>query len=277
VTNGLLDPVDIPAWAWQRQDARDALQRRDMAALFRFAQAQTGASQARIAVATGVSQGRVNEIINGRRAVTALEVFERIADGLSMPDDARMSLGLAPRAGGRRSTRATYEEIGRIFPGQRAAAGEIRQVAAQARRIDVLAVRGLGLVALNDSLLWPVLAEGQRHGRVFLLDPDCHAARQRAGEIGEPPASFASGIRLATGRLAELAGRPGMDLAVHVYDTRPVWRIIRLDDTLYVSGFASWEGHSSTMYKLLPSAGGALHQGFCRMLDDLAATSKRVA
>jgi hypothetical protein len=54
-----------------------------------------------------------------------------------------------------------------------------------------------------------------------------------------------------------------------------VWRVIRLDDTLYVSGFASWEGHSATMYKLLPTASGALHHGFRRMLDDLAATCTR--
>lgn len=54
-----------------------------------------------------------------------------------------------------------------------------------------------------------------------------------------------------------------------------MWRVIRLDDTLYVSGFASWEGHSSTMYKLLPTAAGALHHGFRRMLDDLAATCTR--
>jgi hypothetical protein len=140
----------------------------------------------------------------------------------------------------------------------------------------VLAVRGLGLVALNDSLLWPVLAGGGKRWRVFLLDPECHAAWLRAREVGEPPAAFASGIRLAIERLEEVACGPGMDLAVHVYGSRPVWRVIGLDDTMYVSGFASWEGHSSTMYKLLPSAGGALHHGFCRVLDDLAATSKRV-
>jgi hypothetical protein len=29
------------------------------------------------------------------------------------------------------------------------------------------------------------------------------------------------------------------------------------------------------MYKLLPTASGALHHGFCRMLDDLAATCTR--
>jgi hypothetical protein len=113
-------------------------------------------------------------------------------------------------------------------------------------------------------------------GRVFLLDPGCAAARLRAGEIGETPGAFSSGIQLAVERLRQLALRPGVDLALYLYDTRPVWRVIGLDDTLYVSGFATWEGHSSTMYKLLPTAGGALHKGFRRMLDDLAATSARV-
>lgn len=190
--------------------------------------------------------------------------------------DARILLGLAPRDGGRRSSWATYEEIGRIFAGQQAAAAEIREVAAQAARIDVLAVRGLGLFALNDSLLREAFTQGPRRGRIFLLDPDCAAARMRAGEIGEHPASFASGIHLAIARVAELASQPGTDLAVHVYDTRPIWRVIAVDNTLYVSGFASWEGHSSTMYKLLPTSGGALHHGFHRTLDDFAATSQRI-
>lgn len=102
------------------------------------------------------------------------------------------------------------------------------------------------------------------------------AARLRAGEIGESPASFTSGIRLAVERLRELAAEPGTDLAVYLYDARPIWRVIGVDETLYVSGFASWEGHSSTMYKLLPTAGSALHHGFRRILDSLAATSKQI-
>jgi len=40
---------------------------------------------------------------------------------------------------------------------------------------------------------------------VLLLDPDCAAARQRAGEIGESPDSLASGIRFTIARLRELA------------------------------------------------------------------------
>jgi len=269
--------LGIPSWAWQSADARTALRARDVGALFRFAQGHAGVSQAGLAVATGISQGRVNEIINGRRAVTALEVFERVADGLGMPDDARLLMGLAPRDGGLRSSRATYEEIARIFPGQAAAASEIRELSARARSIDVLAVRGLGLVALNDSLLWPALADGKRRCRVFLLDPDSAAARLRAGEIGEAPGSFTSGIRLAIERLGQAASRPGGEVGVYLYDSRPVWRVVALDDTLYVSGFASWEGHSSNMYKLVPAAKGALHRGFRRMIDDLSATCRRVS
>jgi hypothetical protein len=34
--------------------------------------------------------------MNGGRRVVALEVFERVAEALSMPDGARMLLGLAP-------------------------------------------------------------------------------------------------------------------------------------------------------------------------------------
>ncbi len=37
--------------------------------------------------------------MNGTRVVSAIDVVERIADGLVMPDAARLRLGLAPRGG----------------------------------------------------------------------------------------------------------------------------------------------------------------------------------
>jgi hypothetical protein len=70
-----------------------------------WAQQYAGASQHRIATATGILQGRVSEILKGNRQETALEVFERNADGLNMPDDARVTLGLAPKHGPRRRGR----------------------------------------------------------------------------------------------------------------------------------------------------------------------------
>lgn len=90
-------PIALSDLSWQNTEIRNALRARDMGSLFRYVQHHSGASQARIAVATGMTQGRVNELINRRREVSRLDVFERIADGLGMPDDARRLLGLAPQ------------------------------------------------------------------------------------------------------------------------------------------------------------------------------------
>ncbi|WP_285778025.1 XRE family transcriptional regulator [Microtetraspora sp. NBRC 13810] len=67
-----------------------------MAGLFNLAVKYAGASQVRISTATGIAQGRISQHIRGQRQVTDLEVYERIAAGLGLPDHARMLLGLAP-------------------------------------------------------------------------------------------------------------------------------------------------------------------------------------
>jgi transcriptional regulator with XRE-family HTH domain len=262
--------IDIPAWAWQHAEARALLMKRDVAGLFKFVQKYSGASQTRIGTATGLQQGRVNEIINGRREVARFDVLERIADGLEMPDDARVLFGLAPRSPDR--------EISWTFPKQSDAKAEIQRHAADARAIDVLAVRGLGLVALKDSLLRGSVSDRDAMClRVLLLHPDSVAVAERAHEIGESTESLASGIRHAEGRLRELARVPGLDVQAYFYRHLPVWRVIRIDGTLYVSAFvARWEGHESTLYKLPPSPKGPLYNGFCRMLDSEYRSAERV-
>ncbi|MEO3829917.1 helix-turn-helix transcriptional regulator [Actinomadura sp. B10D3] len=74
-----------------------ALTSRDIRTVFHLLRQYAGASQTQIAIACGMSQGKVSETMKGTRQVTTLEVFERIADGLHMPDTARITLGLAPR------------------------------------------------------------------------------------------------------------------------------------------------------------------------------------
>ncbi len=66
-----------------------------------------------------------------------------------------------------------------------------------------------------------------------------------------------------------------LSAAVYIYDSRPVRR---LSPWMTPSAFpASHPGKgASSMYKLLPATGGALHHVFCCMLDDLAAACKRV-
>ncbi|WP_431729797.1 helix-turn-helix domain-containing protein [Verrucosispora sp. TAA-831] len=92
----LLDPLRIPEDAWSHGEVLAALAARDIGGLFRWITSLTGASQSRIGAAVGLEQGYVSRIMAGRK-VTSIEVLERIADGCRMPDQARTTMGLAPR------------------------------------------------------------------------------------------------------------------------------------------------------------------------------------
>ncbi|MEV4582010.1 helix-turn-helix transcriptional regulator [Nonomuraea jabiensis] len=91
------EPVVVPADLWERPEMLTALTKWDIGHLFRLVRQYAGVSQTRIGVAVGFSQGKVSEYMKDKAQVTALDVFERIAEGLGMPDPARMALGLAPR------------------------------------------------------------------------------------------------------------------------------------------------------------------------------------
>ncbi|MEU3723375.1 helix-turn-helix transcriptional regulator [Streptomyces sp. NPDC031705] len=273
-------PTHLPDWAWERADVRQALRARDVAAVFRFVQQYSGASQARIAAAVGMTQARVNEIINRRREVLRLDVFERIADGLNMPDDARHLMGLAAgrerRCGGAAFDLAAFPEVVRVYSGQASAREEIQQQVRVARELDILAVRGLGLVGLNDSMLRPHLVQqgGGLRVRVLLLDPQAPALALRAAEIGESAESLAGGVRLAEARLRELADI--CDIEVYRYGMLPTWRLIRADSTMFVGAFdAGWEGHESATYKVMQTPHGPLFRGFQRMFEALAKGAER--
>ncbi|AXI78401.1 helix-turn-helix domain-containing protein [Peterkaempfera bronchialis] len=274
-------PVELPEWSWQRPEVRAALTRRDVAAIFRAAQQYSGASQARLAAAVGMTQGRVNEVINGRREVSRLDVFERIADGLTMSDHARHLLGLASsrthRSGGQAFDLAAFPEVVRVYASQAATATEIQRQARSAASVDILAVRGLGLIGLNDSLLRTCLTRDDTRVtvRVLLLDPRAPAVAVRAAEIGESVESLAGGIAYTEARLRELSDV--CDISVHWYRHLPTWRIIRLDSVLYVSVFhAGWEGHESAIYKVMETPHGPLYRGFRRMYDAMVEDSDRV-
>ncbi len=268
----------MPAWAWRRDEVRTALRERNVGALFRAAQQYAGASQSRIAVGTGLLQGRVSEVMRGTRTVSTLELFERIADGLDMPDDARMLLRLAPRhpAGLDYLSASGRAEVIAAYPSQSSALPEMRGLVTSAHEIDVLAVRGLGIIGLNDSLLRASVRASAPTVRVLLLDPDCEAAHRRAAEISEGYSSFLNGIRLSIERLRDLAEETGA-VQCHLYSLLPTWRVISLDNTMFVSAFGeTHEGHTSPMYRLVGSPHGALHRGFRRFMDDLRRTARQV-
>jgi hypothetical protein len=91
------DLIQIPASFWDRPGVVAALRHRDIGRFFALVQQYTGASQTQIGIACVLPQGKVSAIINGNQQVEKFELFDRIADGLALPDPARINLGLAPR------------------------------------------------------------------------------------------------------------------------------------------------------------------------------------
>ena len=91
------DLIKIPDSLWQRAEMTEALRRRDIGRVFQLVSQYSGASQTQIGIACILTQGKVSRIMRGISEVEELAVFERIANGLSMPDPARTALGLAPQ------------------------------------------------------------------------------------------------------------------------------------------------------------------------------------
>jgi transcriptional regulator with XRE-family HTH domain len=94
---GANDLIRIPDSLWQRPETTAALRNRDIGRFFALLRQYAGASQTQIAIACGLTQGKVSDIMRGIQQVEKLDVFERIAAGLALPDPARINLGLAPR------------------------------------------------------------------------------------------------------------------------------------------------------------------------------------
>lgn len=92
-----IKPISLDHSFWVRVEVLNALRNRDMGCLLRLVAVHSQASQTRIGTAIGLSQGQVSEVMNGTRQISSIDVLERVADGLAMPDDARMVLGLAPQ------------------------------------------------------------------------------------------------------------------------------------------------------------------------------------
>lgn len=93
----IFDLIEIPDEFWRRADVLDSLRRRDIGRLFVLLNEATGISQTRLAIACDSTQPKISGYMRGVAKVEELDMFERIADGLDMPDHARITLGLAPK------------------------------------------------------------------------------------------------------------------------------------------------------------------------------------
>jgi transcriptional regulator with XRE-family HTH domain len=103
--------IVIPDSFWQRPEVTKALRTRDIGRFFALVQQHSGASQTQIGMTCGWSQGKVSDIERGISEVKHLAKFEEIADGLNMPDSARITLGLAPRVPSHQSAASQPRQV----------------------------------------------------------------------------------------------------------------------------------------------------------------------
>jgi tetratricopeptide (TPR) repeat protein len=144
------DPLSIEPSFWQRHDVTDALEAQDIAKLYRLLRRYGGFSQTRIGTAVGMTQSTISQIITRNKPVTTLAVLQRIADGLDMPDECRMRLGLAPKEADamRRRTALGLGMLGALSPA--ALATLVRDAAAEAFEFTrKRATLGLGKATLD--------------------------------------------------------------------------------------------------------------------------------
>jgi transcriptional regulator with XRE-family HTH domain/tetratricopeptide (TPR) repeat protein len=94
-------PIDVPDSVWTHPDMPAALTAGSVGAigpLLKLVKQYTGASQSQLANALDTTQGRISKYLNDLIRVERMDMFQRVADGLGMPDEARMVFGLAPRS-----------------------------------------------------------------------------------------------------------------------------------------------------------------------------------
>lgn len=125
--------IVIPDSFWQRAETIAALRSRHIGQFFELLRQYTGASQTQIGMACGMSQSKVSEIMRGIQQVETLAVFERIADGLKMPNPAQIILGLAPCGTSRPRVSAQR-------PAQAIPAGDILRTLEATRASDLLSL-----------------------------------------------------------------------------------------------------------------------------------------
>lgn len=95
----VFDAGAVPVGFWRRDDVRGCLQHRDVGRLFRlFLEEFDGCTQTQLALLTHHDRSDISNWVRGTRQgrVSDIEVLTRIAEGLQIPDQARLMLGLAP-------------------------------------------------------------------------------------------------------------------------------------------------------------------------------------
>ena len=93
------DAGEVPPSFWRRNDVQTALARREVGAILSMYLVEfPGCTQTQLALMIQHDRSDISNWVRGARAsqVTDIDVLTRIADGLDLPDESRLLLGLAP-------------------------------------------------------------------------------------------------------------------------------------------------------------------------------------
>lgn len=212
---GALEPLRIDDGFWQREGVRDCVRRRDIRTLFTLLRKYEGASQHRIGTAVDIQQGTVSAIMKGDRAVSSIDVLERIAAGLNMPDETRMLMGLAPKENAMR--RRTALGIGLVAAISPATLTEVlRESAAEAlefTREQAVTAVGSGTLDHLEFVVGELDRSYQTTSPAELF-PIARAYRQRVAQLigGRHTLREARELYVYAARLSYLLSDLGHDL-----------------------------------------------------------------
>lgn len=208
--------VELPDGFWSEPATVSALRARprDVGRLFRLIQLRTKeaghkASQTQIGTEIGgMPQGEMSLYMSGRRQATDIDVIERIADGLRMPDDARLAFGLAPTRREEVDVRrreflvagaavgVSALSAGLTSPGSRLAAADVARLRAELNDLYALDDAVGGEAAFEQAMSHAVAV---RH----LLD-----AATYGPTVGRD-------LQVLAGEVTEMAGWSAFDLGRH--------------------------------------------------------------
>jgi hypothetical protein len=169
--------------------------------------------------------------------------------------------------------RVNRSGILKVYASQYAAERVIRDnLLPHCKEIDALTIRGFGIFALKDSLLQMRILQADSNVkiRILVLDPSSPKCKQRAEEIGESLEDFAQKLTTVLGALKALRERRPLNVQYRLYNQLPVWRLLRIDDSMFVSAFLPGkDGHTGPMYQIHRGAAMTLFPAFARQFDEI--------
>lgn len=158
-----------------------------------------------------------------------------------------------------------------IYGNQQAAEKIIEECLQHAKQIDILTLRGFGLVGLKDAIVRRAVDpyRNARSIRILVLDPKSPYCERRAREIDETPATFRTGIETTIRTVMKLKETYSA-WDIRLFDALPVWRLIRADSDLFVSTYpAKSDGHRAPMYHIQSGPEFSLFPAFERYFESL--------